>query len=248
MIKLEILALCRSLYVLSFIMFLIVSPLAYASKNVRGGMLDFNFYPYLSDVATDSVFTLNVAATLHSGFSYFSLTNFYNQSNDPELQETNTYYSEQNIRWRINKSAFDLTGQFNFRSGDSNDRHRLGIRWRLNDFQLFKPLFKNVNLAWSINFHLLQIDKTDANEWQMEHVFRLTFPEYNNRLYLAGFIDHTFSEDLAVNIPSNPIVGELQVGYRLLENLYFVAEYRVNQYRRSDVNNVGVGIEYKLLW
>jgi hypothetical protein len=38
------------------------------------------------------------------------------------------------------------------------------------------------------------------------------------------------------------------LGYRLVENLYAVAEYRINEYRRSDVNNLALGVEDKIKW
>lgn len=136
----------------------------------------------------------------------------------------------------------------NFRSGDDNDRHRLGFRWRINDTQLFKAAFKAINLNWSINFHLKQFDSVPEDVWQMEHVFRMTFPALTNRLYLAGFIDYTFNENLSGNMPNNPMVGEVQLGFRIIENLFFVAEYRVNEYRRADVNNMALGLEYLIKW
>lgn len=235
-------------FIVIFLTFMSSQTAHALSKNVRSGMLDFNLYPYLSDVSNDSVFTLNVAANLHQGFSYFSLTNIYNQHDESELQDTTSFYTEQNLRWQIYDSAFDLTGQFNFRSGENNDRHRLGFRWRLNNSNTLKSLFDRLNLAWSINIHLLQIDDTDDNEWQMEHVFRWKAPQLSKRLYIAGFIDHTFNEELPENIPNNSIISEIQVGYRLIENLHVVLENRINQYRRSDVNNTAAGIQYTLIW
>ena len=217
-------------------------------KNTNGGVLDFNLYPYLSDASNDSVFTVNAFVKLNKGWSYFSLTNVYNQAASSELEETASYYSEQNVRWKIKDSSFDATAQFNFRSGEDNDRYRFGIRWRLNDSAWLKPAFDALLLAWSINFHAVQIDHTDASEWQLEHAFRLTAPYISERLYLAGFIDHTFGEDLPENYPSAPIVSEIQLGFRIVENLHIITEYRINQYRREDINNVAVGLQYKMLW
>jgi|GEM_PF-450348 len=216
------------------------------TKNAESLLLDFNLYPYLDDVDSDNVFTLNVAAKLGNGFSYFGLLNLGNQSDRSELGDITNFYTEQSVRWQVNDSPIDLTAQFNFRSGEDNDRHRLGFRWRLNDTAMLKEVFQSINLAWSINFHVFQFDHADENIWQMEHVFRLTAPQISDRLYIAGFIDHTFNEDLPGNFPDNPIVGEVQLGWRLIENLYAITEYRVNEYRRSDVNNLAVGIEYKI--
>ncbi len=218
-------------------------------KNSSGGFLDFNFYPYLSDVDNDNVFTLNIAAGLPHRFSYFSLLNIGNQADTTEFNDTVSYYTEQNVRWKVTDTApIDLTVQYNMRSGEDNDRLRFGFRWRLNDTSYLSDFFKSIHLGYSINFHLIQIDDADADIWQMEHVFGMTFPYLTDRLYLAGFIDHTFNEDLPDNLPSDPMVGEVQLGLRLVENLYAVTEYRLNEYRRSDVNNLAVGFEYKIKW
>lgn len=218
-------------------------------KNSQGGFLDFNLYPYMSDVDSDNVFTLNIFSKLANRFSYFSLTNLGNQSDSSELEEISGFYSEHNIRWQIaNGSPLDLTLQMNFRSGDDNDRHRLGFRWRINNTKALSGFFKAIHLSYSLNFHLIQFDNEDPNVYQIEHVFAMKFPYISDKLYIAGFMDHTFNQDLATGYPSSPIVGEVQLGFRLIDQLYLISEYRLNQYRRSDVNNLAAGLEYKMVW
>ena len=244
----------RKLNLTSFIVFLLslniaADVTAQETKNSNDGFLDFNFYPYLNDVDNDSVVTINIAANLPRRLSYFSLTNFSNQDNRGELEDTTSFYTEQNLRWEIgDNSSIDLTAQYNLRSGIDNDRLRFGFRWRLNDYPVFSNFFNYLSLQWSINFHLLQLDHEDAQVWQMEHVFMLRLPKVSERLYLGGFIDHTFNEDLPADFPGSPVVGEVQLGYRLANNFYAVVEYRINEYRRSDTNNLAAGIEYKIKW
>ncbi|WP_212668830.1 hypothetical protein [Pseudoalteromonas sp. NBT06-2] len=193
------------------------------------------------------MFTLNTAVKLPNRFSYFSLLNLY--SSDNSLKETANYYTEQNIRWKIaDDSPLDLTLQMNFRTGDDNDRHRLGVRWRLNNTSYLQDIFKVINLNYSLNFHAVQFDNKDASVWQIEHVFLMKFPYISERIYLSGFADHTFNQDLSKKIPNSPIVGEVQMGFRLYDNLFFISEYRLNQYRRSDVNNFAIGFQYKMIW
>ena len=219
------------------------------TKNSQGGFLDFNLYPYLSDVDNDNVFTLNIASKLDNRISYFSLLNIGNQSGKSELDDTLTYYTEQNIRWQITEDApLDLTLQFNFRSGADNDRHRLGIRWRLNNTNALQEFFKTINLSYAINLHFLTIDNEAPHVWQLEHAFFMKFPYLSKKLYLAGFIDHTFNQDLAGNMPKSPIVAEAQLGYEVMDNFFIITEYRIIQYRRSDVNNLAVGLQYKMNW
>ena len=136
----------------------------------------------------------------------------------------------------------------NFRTGDHNDRHRLGVRWRLHDTDYLADFFQRIHLAYSINWHAVQFDSQEGRIWQLEHVFRLTLPYLSERLYLAGFIDHTFGEKLPDAVPNNPMVAEAQLGYRLLDNVFLITEYRLNQYRRSDVNNLAIGMEYIVRW
>ncbi len=213
------------------------------------GFFDLNLYPYLSDVDSDSALTLNIAQKFSTRLSYFSLTNLYGEDRSGYLPGSLSYYSEQNLRWQITEgSPFDLTAQFNFRSGSKNNRHRLGIRWRLNDSESMSNFFKSIHLSYSINLHAVQFDHEDPDVWQIEHAFMMKFPSISKRLYLSGFIDHTFNQDLPEHMPKSPIVAEAQLGYNFADNWYAVAEYRLNQYRRQDVNNVGIGVQYKFNW
>ncbi|MBU2987028.1 hypothetical protein KO528_16800 [Saccharophagus degradans] len=235
--------------VLGCVAFLSVLASAGEVKNSGGGMLDFNFYPYLSKAENDSVFSLNMASGLPNRFSYFGFINFYNQQNENELQDTVNFYSELNLRWKVAEtSPFDLTLQQVMRSSEDNDRTRLGVRWRLNNTSHLEQFFQRIHAKWSINLHAVQFDDTDANEWQLEHAYSFSFPSISKRLYVAGFIDHTFNEDLPPAFPSNPIVSETQVGWRIVENFYAIYEYRINQYRIDSEVNHAVGVEYKMKW
>jgi len=219
------------------------------TKNTRGGFLDFNVYPHLSDIDNDSIFTLNTLAKLPNRLSYFSLINLINQDGSSGLSDSTNYYTEQNLRWQVSENLpIDLTMQLNFRSGEDNDRHRFGLRWRLNDTSFLQSLFQRINLNYAINIHAIQFDHEDANVWQIEHVLMLKFPFISNRLYLSAFADHTFNQNLPSHLPNNPLVAEVQLGYRLINDFYLVTEYRLNQYRSSDVNNVALGAQYKIIW
>ncbi|MDO3383639.1 hypothetical protein [Gilvimarinus algae] len=208
------------------------------------GMLDFNLYPYQSDVDTDSVFTLNTASTLPGRLSYFGFINLAGQNDGTD---TTGYYAEQSLYWKTGASyGLDLTAQAAFASGEDNDKLRLGVRWRAHDTGFSRALFEYLHLNYTLNLHFVQFDHSSAYVWQLEHAFYLRMPYLSERLYLGGFMDHTFNEDLPTGFPSNPVVAEAQLGYRLWDRLYLVGEYRINQYRRSDVNNFAAGLEYKI--
>lgn len=213
------------------------------------GFIDFNAYPYLSEVDSDSVFTLNALVNLPHGLSYFSLLNLMNQLHHRPLAETAGYYTEQSLRYApFSLVPLDLTLQYNLRSGDENDRLRLGLRWRLDDTPLLDDVFHLLHLTSAINFHVLQIDREDGYVWQMEYSARLSPPYLDERLYVAGFADHTFNGARPPGAPSAPLVMEIQAGVRLLDQLYAVVEYRINQYRVDSESNIALGAEYVALF
>ncbi len=202
----------------------------------------------MTNVDSDSVFTLNAASKLPYGFSYASLLNLGNQAGKKPFQDTDSYYTEQNLRWSLPaKLPLDLTLQYNMRAGKDNDRLRFGFRVRFEAVPYIERVFKAINLSYSITFHLLQIDHEKGFVWQMEHIGRIDTPYLDRRLYVAGFADHTFNQGLA-GIPNNPLILEVQGGLRLIEEFYAIAEYRVNQYRVGHESNLGLGAEYVIKW
>lgn len=220
-----------------------------SGTNSSAGFLDFNLYPYMTDVDSDNVFTLNTFAKLPYGFSYFSLLNIGNQAGEAAFSDTTSFYTEQNLRFTPSAVVpIDLTLQYNMRSGDENDRLRLGFRWRLDNTPYLDVAFKAIHFAFSVNVHALQFDHEDDYVWQLEHVWRLSTPYLDNRLYFAGFIDHTFNGASPPDAPASPIVLEAQLGLRLIEEFYAIAEYRINQYRVGSETNLALGAEYVAKW
>lgn len=217
-----------------------------ADDFIKSGFVDVNVYPYQSKVSNDNTVTVNAFLRFPNRFSYFGFTNFSEQDGSGRLPDLDTFFTEQNLRWQLTEtSPFEITWQSNFRQGSDNDRHRIGIRWSLNKSDFVSGFLDKIHLRYSVNWHAIQFDHEDPHVWQIEHAFLMKFPYLSDRLYLGGFIDHNFNEDLPRTIPNHPIVGEAQLGFRLFDKVYAVAEYRVNEYRRSDVNNIGVGLEYK---
>jgi hypothetical protein len=218
-------------------------------KNSTGGFLDFNFYPLLNEKSDGSIYTLNIGSGLPKRFSYFALVSTNNQQGRAEFEETNGFYIEQNLRWQIaENSPLDLTLQHNMRSNEDNDRLRFGFRWRLNDTELMKTFFDRVNARYSINFHLYQLDHSDDDVWQLEHVWRFYFPYLSDRLYLGGFADQSFGETIAGSDRNSHTYLETQLGYRIIENFYLVTEYRYSQYNNENPDDLAVGFEYKVNW
>lgn len=226
---------------------LLSSSLASAQeKKLPTGFLDFNFYPYTEEKA-DTAFTINVGADLESGFQYASLTNFNRDPESAALTEFDTFYTEQDLRWspftESPYNIFQLSFQAVLRTGVDNDAFRLGLRWKTSETPGIRDIFEALNGTYSIVFHGAQFDKMDGYQWQIEHRFRFNIlPEaFDNRVYLAGFADHNFNHEGGLD---TTWVEEAQLGVRLVDNWYAIAEQRYNGFRKGDESSLGLGVEY----
>jgi len=217
-----------------------------AAQQRRPAQFSFNFYPYLSDVKSDSDFTVSALVPLPGRFSYFSFINFNETISNGD---SNFMLTEQNLNWQVSeKLPLDLVAQDIIRKGHDNDTIHLGIRWRLNSTPLLAAFFKAINLSYAIQIFPLRIDERDVGGMQISHAYQMTFPYISERLYLGGFIDHNINESARPGQTRDNIVSETQFGVRLYKQLYAVAEYRINDYRRSDNTNLGAGLEIKTSW
>ena len=208
--------------------------------------IDINVYPYLDEVQEDTDLTLVFNAPLPGRFSYFSYVNARGLFTGSDFTFTR---SEQNLRWAISeKLPIDLAVQAILVEGNGFDVWQLGISWRANDTLALKTFFERLNLKYRLTLHVKRYSSASDDGWQMEHFFLMKFPGISDRLYLSGFLDQTFGLDLPDTLPSKPIVTEIQLGARLFNRFYVVAEYRRNEFRVSRENNLAVGVEYKFRW
>jgi hypothetical protein len=206
----------------------------------------FNFYPHLTQVKSDSDFTINTFISLPARFSYFSFANFGGlfHSGSVKFQIT-----EQNLRWQVAEQfPLDLVVQDTIRNGGNNDTIHLGARWRLNNTEVFNPFFNALHLNYSVHVFPQRFDQRKVGGWQISHAYQLTFPYLSDRLYFSGFFDHNINERNISGGTRDYIVSENQFGVRLYKKLYAVMEFRINEYRRSDTTNIGLGIEVKTNW
>ena len=142
----------------------------------------------------------------------------------------------------------DLSFQAVLVDGSGNDFSQLGISWRVHNTPGLSDLFRRINLIYRITFQLKRFGSADDKVWQTEQYFKMKFPGLSDRLYLSGFIDQTYDQEGPDALPANPVVAEVQAGLRLWKNFYGIAEYRVNDFRLGNENNLAVGIEYKHAW
>lgn len=210
------------------------------------GFVDFNGY---YDTREFSVFTYNILLDLPKRFQYFSLTNYQGSNKSHDL---NSNYAEHNVRWGIGtKLPLDITLQYVLRNGEDNDDIRLGFRWKINQTKGLIELFNKVNMSYTINPMLLQFRRAYSTQYitQIEHVYSILIAPkaFGNRLYLGGFADQNIEYDDNGGV-SFKWVSEHQLGFMILNRLYAVLEYRINDYFSTDNYGLGYGLEYKILF
>lgn len=82
----------------------------------------------------------------------------------------------------------------------------------------------------------------------LEHTYKIRlFPkQLNNRVYIAGFAVRNFiylkNEKLKFQL-----VTEHQLDFRLIDELYAVADYRINSFLPSINYGQGYALEYKII-
>lgn len=205
-------------------------------------------YPYQHRVDDDTDLTLTISGNLPGRFSYFSFNNFKGLTTGESAQFDR---SEQNLRMTIaNDWPLDLNLQGVLAKGSGNDFYQAGISWRINDTPAWRGLFDRINFVWRMTVHMKRwgVDSAAADAWGIEHSFRLTVPEWTDRLYLSGFHDTTYGLDVPAGAAQRPVVSEVQLGARLWNKFYVIAEYRRNDLRVGDEQNLSAGIEYQLSW
>ena len=224
---------------------LLAGPAFGQGASLSAPRIDVSLYPYQRTVENDTDFTATINWQLSQRFSYFSYANMQGVVTEGDAVFAR---SEQNLRFAVSDTVpIDLSLQGVIIRGGGNDVYQLGVSWRIHDTPSFKDFFDRINLIYRLTFHLKRFE-TDDDAWQMEHFFLMTFPGMSDRLYFSGFIDQTFGVDLPGSARSSPIVAELQLGMRLFNNFYAVAEYRNNDFRIGNEKNFAAGIEYKFRW
>ena len=186
--------------------------------------IDFSLYPYLRSVKDDADFTVTMNARLPGHFSYFGYLNMKGAVTGGSFVFDR---SEQNLRYTIsNDLPLDLNLQGVLARGDGNDFYQVGVGWRIHDTPGWRNFFDRINLIYRMTIQLRRFEVADTSSWALEHWFRMTFPQVSDRLYLSGFIDQSFDETLPAAMPESPIVTEIQLGMRMFDQFYAIAEYR----------------------
>ena len=103
-------------------------------------------------------------------------------------------------------------------------------------------------MSYALNPMLIDFRKSTEVKYMtaIEHVYRINvLPKvFKNRVYLGGFADQNFIYNN--NKLSFKWVSEHQLGIRVLDQLYLVLEYRINDFLPTDNYGLGYGLEYKI--
>ncbi len=215
-----------------------------AKPTGNSGFLDFNIYPY-TEVRSDNAFTMNALVNMPDNLQYFGFVNLGRDASRDELEETDSYLTEQNLRWTIPETngLLQVTAQAFLRSGIDNDALRLGLRLKMHKTPGVSFVCGAINLKYWVDVHALQFDHISGTQWQIEHVYRIdVLPAlFDGRVYIGGFADHNINHESG---PRHTWVQEAQLGVRTYGNVYLVVEQRYNGYRVNNKSSVGVGVEY----
>ena len=207
--------------------------------NGATGFIDPNGY---YDSRGHSEVTINILSNFpKSRIQYFSFVNYTGQEENADLS---TYFSEQNLRWRITeKSPLYLHSQLAVRDGQNNDAIRFGFRWVANQQSFLKDLTDKLHLQYALATFVLQYGYSNPYHWftQFEHAYRISL--LNSKAYISGFAD----QNMRYNGGQVFVdwVTEHQLGIRIVDEFYAITEYRINEYL-IESEGWGFGLEYKI--
>lgn len=240
----------RLLNIFVILFFIIFELPAYAVNNSLQaspfkeihGYFDVNGY---YDTRSFDVLTVNTLIDTPFWFQYYSFINIFGNPSSADKVSLNNYYTEQNFRITSMSIPVELATQY-VTATKFRDVWRFGPRIRMHDIKYFKSLFKKLHLIYTPTFFPLQYDRSPGYDALIEHFYRVDiFPKlFNNRLYIAGFFDHSLLFGSDNRKDHSKLVAENQIGVRLIKQLYVVAEYRFNGFFKSKKHGLGIGLEY----
>ena len=225
---------------------LLATPAFSQNREAPDWFGDLSLYPYRRMVDEDVDLTVTLNGNLPGRLSYFSYTNFTGLTNGRSAAFDR---SEQNFRYAIaDKLPIDINLQGIFGHFQNDDYWQMGLSWRVNDTPGMRDLFDRMHLVYRLTWQPWRFGPNSPGGWGLEHFFRLSLPTFSNGLYISGFVDQAFNEDLPDWMPRRPIVAEVQIGARVWKNFYAIGEYRINERRGDERYNFAAGLEYKFRW
>lgn len=220
----------------------IANALGLAPKNkplIKGGFIDFNYYYDDRDL---NVFTINLLAMLPWDIQYFSLNNMSSSSGSGNNFDLSGYFMENHFRRPIAKNhkwlaPLDWTVQF-VDGSSAKQLVRLGTRVRTQDIAgPIGEFVKSLGLWVNVDFHWYE---SDGEGMEIEPVYGGKY--FDDFLIVEGFADIDFNQKNEIN---DKIVTEHQVGIRIVDNLYYVTEFKYNGNRGDgDRWSTAFGLKY----
>ncbi|MEM8668831.1 MAG: hypothetical protein AAGG48_15030 [Planctomycetota bacterium] len=207
-------------------------------EHKNTGFIDFNTY---WDTREFAVTTINLLANLPGGFQFFQFANYDSQLGRGS-HDWSEFFSETNIRhtlWKSNRWLSHLDWALQYADGSiAKGVLRGGVRWRIQDTpgKLGDWMSERLKLRYFVTLYFFE---TDSSGWQFEHVYRRDF--FDGRMYVGGFCDHNINN----GSQNSTWIHEHQIGFKLADSLYAVAEYRYKNFFPSNRRSgLGIGMEY----
>lgn len=208
---------------------------------IKSGFIDLNYY---YDDRKFNVMTINLLANLPADIQYFSLTDLTApaDSQGSGVFDLSNFYMEHHFRRPIAKDnewlkPLDWTVQY-VDGSSAKDLIRLGTRVRTQDIQgPIGEFVKKLGLWFNVDFHWYE---SDGEGMEIEPVYGGSY--FDGFLIVEGFADIDFAQK---NETDDKIVMEHQIGFRIIDNLYYVTEFKYNGFRGdADRWSTAFGLKY----
>lgn len=225
-----------------------IEPEAEAPPAGLPGYIDANGY---YDTRGFTTVTINSFAVLPRGFSYFAFVDYTNDFDAPELADSSSFYTEQNVQWgRWMSSPLELHLQWGLGAAvgyDIPDVARVGARIHARPTHAVGRFFDRIHLFATLTYfpyvQYLAFERPNAWESQISFFYRLEpfADRIDHRIYLQGWGDFDFRTGKGLL----DVITEHQIGIRLAGEFYAIAEFRHASFM-AKTTGVGFGLEYRM--
>lgn len=181
--------------------------------------------------------TLNFTgfSTLPADFSIWGFVDFEGAKNtNKQESDLSTYFLEVDLRspsW----NGFGFITELDATTGVGNDTGRAGLYYKANS-------------SWLKDNHMFLFFKafpleSNGDVRQFSFAWNIKYPKVlDGRFSMGGFADWNFNS--GANKDTN-LISDTQFRFRIVQNLSFLVEYRINEFITKSDKGTGIGLQYK---
>ena len=192
---------------------------------------------YQFDTRGFNTLNLTGSSPLPYGFNIWGFIDLQGNDGGPGSRyDTANYFYEIDIKREI-WDRVGVIGEINDATGPNNNLTRLGVFYT-PDWDVLQDLNTWLFLkAFPV--------ESDGAGYQFSFAWNTRFPDYfDDRWSIGGFVDFNF--DSGPSEDDLNIVSDIQVRYRLIENLSLLSEFRINKFLGNNKDfGVGFGVQYQ---